>query len=740
MRADLVVSPQGPQQESAVVIKDPANGRFFRLKEAEHFIAQQLDGTTTLEEVCRRIEERFGTAVSKDKLERFIERLHGLGLLTDARQPAFTRGPRRLAGDIFYIRVRAFDPNQFLEQTIGKIKFFFTAPFVALTTTLIVFALGLTVSNWPEIRRDFVGLFHVESLLLAWMISLVVLTLHEFAHGYTCKYFGGQVHELGFLLIYLQPAFYCNISDAWLFPEKSKRLWVSFAGAFFEMFLWAISTIVWRLTDPSTTINHLALVVTATSAVRSLFNLNPLIKLDGYYLLSDWLEVPNLRRRAFGYLSSCVKRPWAALTGGLPEVSARERRIYLIYGVLAATYSIWILSIIIISLGRYLLARYEAWGAIFFSVLLTGFFRSPIQRSLFRMREASKKPSGKLRLATKLAKTAVLFGATGIGLYYWPMELKVSGDFTILPFRNAEVRAEVEGFIDEIPTDEGQLVQKGCVLARLNDRDVRADLRKLSAEIEENRARLRLLKAGSRPEEIQLAKTTVSKDEERLKYSQNRLEIDKALFDQLLLSRRDFNTSQEEVSVRQQELQEDKNRLSLLEAGSRVEDIDALEAEVNRGLAQQRYLEDQLKLLTVSSPVTGVIITHRPKEKIGQHVQKGDLIVAVHELDTVTAEIAISEKDISVVHVGQKVELKARAFPRGTFEGTVSGIAPLASDAADWREQRTILVMTRLQNQSHQLLPKMSGRAKIYCGEQNALQLALRRFVSYLRVEFWSWW
>src|SRR5262249_5794573 len=140
------------------------------------------------------------------------------------------------------------------------------------------------------------------------------------------------------------------------------------------------------------------------------------------------------------------------------------------------------------------------------------------------------------------------------------------------------------------------------------------------------------------------------------------------------------------------------------------------------------------------SPVAGIITSHRPKEKIGQHVQKGDLILTVQALDTVTAEIAVSEKDISAVHLGQRVTLKVRAFPQTQFEGTVTGIAPLASDTADWREQRTILVTTGLENRSHLLLPKMSGRAKIYCGEKHALELVLRRFTSYLRVEFWSWW
>src|SRR5258707_5244839 len=155
-----------------------------------------------------------------------------------------------------------------------------------------------------------------------------VVTLHEFAHGLTCKHFGGHVREIGFILIFFQPAFYCNVSDAWLFPQKSHRLWVTFAGAYFEIFLWAIATFVWRVTDPNTVINYLALVVVATSAVKTFFNLNPLIKLDGYYLLSDFLEIPNLRQRAFGFLGGLFRRIWGTAGHNIQETTPPERRRY----------------------------------------------------------------------------------------------------------------------------------------------------------------------------------------------------------------------------------------------------------------------------------------------------------------------------------------------------------------------------------------------------------------------------
>src|SRR5437762_11088942 len=137
---------------------------------------------------------------------------------------------------------------------------------------------------------------------------LAVSIAHEFAHGLTCKHFGGEVRELGVLLLYFQPAFYCNVSDAWLFPEKSKRRWVGFAGPYFELFLWACAVLVWRLTDPETWLNSGALAVLAVSGVKTLLNFNPLLKLDGYYLLSDALDMPNLRQRSYAYVGGRLKR------------------------------------------------------------------------------------------------------------------------------------------------------------------------------------------------------------------------------------------------------------------------------------------------------------------------------------------------------------------------------------------------------------------------------------------------
>jgi len=198
-------------------------------------------------------------------------------------------------------------------------------------------------------------LFQYSAIPLILPVVFLVITAHEFAHGLTCKHFGGEVHELGFFLIYFQPALYCNVSDAWLFPEKSKRLWVGFAGPYFELFLWALATITWRVTDVETWVNYVAFIVVTSSGIKTLFNFNPLIKLDGYYLLSDWLEIPNLRKKGFACLSDGIRKIFGARVPRFEQMRLRERRICLLYGLVAGVGSVWLLGYAVAKFGRSLL-------------------------------------------------------------------------------------------------------------------------------------------------------------------------------------------------------------------------------------------------------------------------------------------------------------------------------------------------------------------------------------------------
>ena len=221
LRTDLVIS----RQDGAVVLKDPVTGRFFRFGDAEHFITSQLDGATPLDVVRRRAGAAFGSVPEPGMLEGFVASLRRIGLL-EADAAALDRPAaryRRTRGSPLYLRLSAFDPDSLLDRMIGKVGFFFTPAFLVLSGAVIALGLGIALAEWSDITRDLQHLWRVEMILAAWLIVFAVTTAHEFAHSLTCKRFGGHVHEMGFLLIYFHPAFYCNVSDAWLFAEKSKR-------------------------------------------------------------------------------------------------------------------------------------------------------------------------------------------------------------------------------------------------------------------------------------------------------------------------------------------------------------------------------------------------------------------------------------------------------------------------------------------------------------------------------------
>src|SRR5207245_1494581 len=147
------------------------------------------------------------------------------------------------------------------------------------------------------------------------------------------------------------------------------------------------------------------------------------------------------------------------------------------------------------------------------------------------------------------------------------------------------------------------------------------------------------------------------------------------------------------------------------------------EAALQRLEVQKRYLEKKLNSLAITSTISGVVTTHNPEEKIGQSVRKGDLIVVVHELETVSAEISVPEQEIANVAAGQRVLLKARAYPEETFVGTVASLAPIANKQAEQPGRRIFLVGTQISNRSRSLKSEMTGNAKIFCGKRRVIDL-----------------
>jgi multidrug resistance efflux pump len=783
LRNDLVVSQQKSAQETIFIIKDPVSRKFFRFGKVEHFITTQLDGETPPDVIRQRAQERFGAELRAETLSAFLTKLNESGLLETEESRRRSKNAREeslVRGNWLYLRFKVLDPDRILNRMIRRAGFFFTPTFVVLSALSIALATLLVAGNWEAYTSALAGIIALETLPAFIVLTFIVVSAHEFAHGLTCKHFGGNVHEMGAMLIYFQPAFYCNVSDAWLFPKKSSRLWVGFAGMYFESFLWSLATFVWLLTDVDTNLNRWGLIVMTGSGATVLANLNPLIKLDGYYLLSDFLDIPNLRKRAFRYTGQFLKQRFWFDDEPSERVSVRERRAFLTYGIIGSVFSFSLLTFVSIYVGGFLIENSQPVVlALFMGLVSTRFRRrinslwgngadddeTPEQRKnrevLTKLRETPEEKKQRRREERRLRQRRRQLVLIAVGLlaleilFFGWMELRIPGPFNILPIHYADVRAEVDGMVEQVFVAEGDQITAGALIARISDREHRTNLLKVRAELEQAQSKLRMLEVGPTREEIAVAQASVRRANDRLEFMRARLERSKLLFERDILSRMEYENVQELTTTAENDVAEEQKKLQLLLRGSRPEEVAVAKTEVEALETQVRHLEGTLQRVEIRSPISGVVSTpaRQLRELKYQAISKGTPIARVQNATRLTVDIAISEKEIGDVRVGNKVAFKARAYPDETFYGVVTATASTANadiggssssssvpTPTPMGSVSTILVTTEIDNSSLLLRPGMTGQAKIYCGERRIIELIWRRLARMFKVEFWSWW
>jgi multidrug efflux pump subunit AcrA (membrane-fusion protein) len=794
-RTELVARPLGDRGD--YVVKDPRSGAYYHLGEEEHFLLTQLDGRQDADAVRDAFAARFGQPLDEEELHEFLDMARAQGFLRPAGGaadglPAAAAAPQLavLGGRLLSWRKSLFDPDRLFDRLEPRIHFFWTTGFLAFSAGCILLGAVLAWADRGQMAGSFRDALRWETAVWTWLALAFVTLCHEFAHGLTCKHHGGEVHEVGFLMLLLMPCFYCNVSDAWLFKEKSKRLWVTLAGGYIELFLWSLAVFVWRLTLPGTLPHYLAFVVLSASGVQTLFNFNPLIKLDGYYLLSDWLEVPNLQQRAADHVKGLLR--W--LLWGAPRPGPDRRgRVLLAYGLVSWLYSLALLSLMFVGLVRLVGPRGGVLG-----LAGVGLLGLQSARGIFHGVSAGE-VSKMIRLRhTRTAGWALALGAVPAALFLTPWEDRIGGSFQVRPATRCELRAAVAGFVQSVACDEGDRVAAGAAVARLEVPDLASRLAERRAEVREAEARLRLLEAGPRYEEVTeqrhrveratawrdlaaqdlaharqaLARELARLDEQVAQYgaelAQARASLDRArhlvgsptanaisaeeygevakrfrvcraqleqAWDQKQ-ARQALGTQEAdaELARREKELADARGALTLLEAGSRPEEVEAERARLARLLEETAYLEGLRARLPVCTPVAGVITTAHLKEKVGQYVHEGDLIGVVEEPAALEAEITLAEQDVARVRPGQPVALKARALPFETFPTQVDRVAPAAGKGD---VQGTVIVYCRLTTPGMELRTGMTGYARIATGRRSVGAILLDRALRYVRTEFW---
>ena len=233
IRPDLVIRCTG---EGEYVVKCPADGSYFRMGEVEHFLLTQLDGQKSARSVRDAYKERFRERLGSSDLNEFLDAIKPLGLLelseseqkllrsmsssngTDDDEDSETG--KRGRGSILFFRRNIFDPDRLLNALEPQLQFVWTRGFVVVTALMMFAALLVVWNSRHELVTTFSDGFRWETVTIVWITLILATTLHEFAHGLTCKHYGGEVREIGVLFALFTPCFYCNVTDAWLIPKS----------------------------------------------------------------------------------------------------------------------------------------------------------------------------------------------------------------------------------------------------------------------------------------------------------------------------------------------------------------------------------------------------------------------------------------------------------------------------------------------------------------------------------------
>jgi putative peptide zinc metalloprotease protein len=499
----LAVRSRGDIQQVAVpiagrpsyVLKDPLTSEHFQLTPHEYLLFTKLRKSISLSSLKREFESEFAPqTISFTALQHGVNQLFEQGLLVSTApgqgRELLTRRAERSQRErlqnilrALSFRIASWDASASVGKLHNKVRWLFSPMVGVIATAILGFALWLLLIHSAEvfIKLPTIGELWQPRYMLLWLGTIVFLKIaHELGHAITCHHFGGRCHEMGVMLLAFFPALYCDVSDVWQMTSKRQRMLVSAAGMIVEITLAAAAFIGWWYTEPVLLHTWLLGVAVIGSFGTLVINANPLLRYDGYYLLADWLEVPNLAARGQGLVLDRL-RQWLL---GEPrtvesQLSNRQQRRVVAYAVLSRLYSVVVLIAIYAML--FSLARpYHLENVIVTLAVLTLIgIALPYGYALWRL---FRNPGNRSRLQTP---RVAIFGGTltaiVLTILFWPIRHTVAGKAVFIPENGHVVYVTVGGELAEA-LKPGTHVQAGDVVAELRDPQVTVALAKHTGE------------------------------------------------------------------------------------------------------------------------------------------------------------------------------------------------------------------------------------------------------------------
>ncbi|OGP84748.1 MAG: hypothetical protein A2Y95_03795 [Deltaproteobacteria bacterium RBG_13_65_10] len=752
LRRDLEIVPRPAKR--AYVVRDPESGETFELGEKEFFLLGQFDGHTSPGEIRTRFERRYEEPVASDIFDAFLRQMLKQGIMVAAGAPAIPETFGDIPGAIWR-SPRWLSVDAVFTAIAENVRWCFTRTVAVMAGAVIALGFGVILRYWGDFFGDAKALLKVGEFPLLMVVGMVLFLsfLQSVSTGVSCKVAGARVRSFDLHFYwYLLPVFRCDMGDVPLIWSKSDRYRTTYAGLVAQTFGLSVGAILWTTTPPTAPLREVWLV--ATWVLITFLPWNPMVQRNAYFFLSEWLEVPNLMSRA-------KVAAWRWIFG-LPESDpcSRNARIgFRVYGVLWFLYAGTLVTILGGVFVPFMVHSVDVTG--FALLLVVGAFllEFPIRKELMRFEPFSAWMSRNDGKSTMAWMIRMGLGVLFVLVMLLPYPYEPGGNLRILPVAQQGIRTRITGKLAAVLVDEGQLVEKGQIVAVIDPREQQRNLDIAEANLTSAQAQLDLIKLGSKPEDIAKAREQAAAAERDYYYAKIEADRMRQLYEQNVVSLGLYDQKRKQRDVDQKLYAAAKENVALVMSGAREPAIEAQRAEVDRLSALVKDAKEDLALTVIQAPAKGRIVTPRPKDRIGQVLAMGDLIASVEDARTLRAEVEVPEQTTNRIRVGAQVKVRAWTYPLRTFEGTVESIAPVVMDkkkegkvdyvqteredslsrATTAQQGKVVRVLVTILNPDGLLKSEMTGYAKVRTRYEPFGLVMTHGIVRFFLVEVWSW-
>lgn len=490
LRQDLKLLPAENDEYGAPgwTIHDPVRNRYFRIGYAAFEILHRWSaGMASV--LCQRIENETILTPDFADIRNLVTFLHGNGLLMRAGPEAiaeFSRIARAgkppfwkwLVHNYLFVRVPLFRPDRFLSQTQWLADFFASRFVTWLVLVVGVIGIIMTIRQWDAFWATFMGFANFQGIVWMAVTLTAVKILHELGHAYTARRYGCRVPTMGVAFLVMYPVLYTDTSDAWRLTNHREKLRVAAAGIRVELMLALVATFLWHVVSAGPARSAVFLMASATWITTLVINLSPLMRFDGYYLLSDYLRIPNLQNRAFAMTKWSLRRVLFAIDVPAPEpATAHRRRVLITYSI-----AVWIYRFFLflgIALVVYHLF-FKVLGIVLFAVEILWFILLPIVNEMkmwWKLRHRARWTVANIIVMMLLAG--------GIVALLVPWRTTIAASAQLQAAAEAEIISPANGRINEIFVTDGQRVAAGDVLLRMRSPELTSKQRDLELQLRE---------------------------------------------------------------------------------------------------------------------------------------------------------------------------------------------------------------------------------------------------------------